>query len=79
MGSAGCGFVRRQRNGRAENQRGRGKYEFTSSGMSDVNTAYGTVPNKHCVGDALVDLNFGLVEVDWEEGNVLLGACKFGG
>jgi len=65
--------------GAAEDQGGSGKYEFTSSGMPDINAAYGTLLNRYCVDDALVNLISGLVGVDWEVGHLSLGARKSDG
>lgn len=42
-----------------------GLIEFTSSGMTHIEETYGNAPNRYRVGDPLIDLNFGLVEIDW--------------
>lgn len=52
-----------------------GLVDFTSSGMTHINAIYGAAPNRYRVGDPLVDLNFGLVEIDWEGTRVILSAC----
>jgi len=41
-------------------------YEFTSSGLTHVNQEYPKAPNRYRVAGPFVDLNFGLVEIDWE-------------
>jgi alkaline phosphatase D len=40
--------------------------EFTSSGLTHVNQEYPKAPNRYRVAGPFVDLNFGLVEIDWE-------------
>jgi hypothetical protein len=44
--------------------------------MTHINASYGAAPNRHRVGEPLVDLNFGLVEISWEASEVSLNACK---
>lgn len=56
-----------------------GLTEITSSGMTHINESYGAAPNRYRVGEPLVDLNFGLVEIDWETGEIGLIACDEGG
>jgi alkaline phosphatase D len=56
-----------------------GLVDFTSSGMTHVNESYGAVPNRHRVGKPLIELNFGLVEIDWEASEVVLSACGVDG
>ena len=56
-----------------------GLTEFTSSGMTHINATYGAAPNRYRGGEALIDLNFGLVEIDWKRGEVSLSACKVDG
>ena len=41
-------------------------YGFTSSGLTHVNEEYPQAPNDYRVAGPYVDLNFGLVEIDWE-------------
>ena len=41
-------------------------YDFTSSGLTHVNEAYGKALNSFRVAGPYIDLNFGLVEIDWE-------------
>ncbi|MGR8920204.1 MAG: alkaline phosphatase D family protein [Gammaproteobacteria bacterium] len=41
-------------------------YDFTSSGMTHVNAEYAAAPNRHRVAGPFVELNFGLLEIDWE-------------
>lgn len=41
-------------------------HDFTSSGLTHVNEAYAEVPNPYRVAGPCADLNFGLVEIDWE-------------
>jgi len=40
-------------------------YDFTSSGLTHVNEGYAKAPNRHRVAGPFVDLNFGLVDIDW--------------
>jgi alkaline phosphatase D len=40
--------------------------EFTSSGLTHVNEEYPKAPNRYRVAGPFVELNFGLVEIDWE-------------
>jgi alkaline phosphatase D len=47
-------------------------YDFTSSGLTHVNQEYPTAPNRYRVAGPFVDLNFGLVEVDWNLKQVTL-------
>lgn len=53
--------------------------EFTSSGMTHINEIYGKASNRHRLGEPLIDLNFGMVEIDWEDGTVALEACDVTG
>ncbi|MDB4438461.1 hypothetical protein N9195_02620 [bacterium] len=53
-----------------------GVNEFTSSGMTHVNELYGRAPNMYRVGDPYIDLNIGLMEIDWEKQKVALSAMK---
>ncbi|MEP4076293.1 alkaline phosphatase D family protein [Haloferula sp.] len=48
--------------------------ELTSSGMTHIEEIYGKAPNKFRLGEPLIDLNFGLVEIDWAAGTVTLKA-----
>jgi alkaline phosphatase D len=41
-------------------------YDFTSSGLTHVNETYGKAPNSFRVAGPYIDLNFGLVEIEWE-------------
>lgn len=41
-------------------------YDFTSSGLTHVNEEYPKAPNRYRVTGPYVDLNFGVVEVDWQ-------------
>jgi alkaline phosphatase D len=41
-------------------------YEFTSSGLTHINDEYGKAKNSFRVGKPLIDLNFGLLEIDCE-------------
>lgn len=41
--------------------------EFTSSGLTHINNAYGTASNSFRVGQPFIDLNFGMIEIDWEK------------
>ena len=49
--------------------------ELTSSGMTHINETYAAAPNRHRVGEALVSVNFGLIEIDWKSGIVELCAA----
>jgi len=49
-------------------------YDFTSSGLTHVNEEYPKAPNRHRVAGPFVDLNFGLIEIDWDQGIVSLRA-----
>jgi alkaline phosphatase D len=40
--------------------------DFTSSGLTHVNEEYPKAPNRFRVAGPFVDMNFGLVEIDWE-------------
>ncbi len=48
--------------------------DFTSSGLTHVNEEYPKAPNRYRVTGPFVDLNFGLVEIDWDEGVIILRA-----
>ena len=41
-------------------------FDFTSSGLTHVNEEYPGAANPHRVAGPYVDLNFGLVEIEWE-------------
>ncbi len=41
-------------------------YDFTSSGLTHINESYAKAINSYRVNNPFVDLNFGLVEIDWE-------------
>jgi alkaline phosphatase D len=41
-------------------------YDFTASGLTHVNEDYPKAPNRYRVAGPYVDVNFGLVEIDWE-------------
>ena len=41
-------------------------FDLTSSGMTHVNEAYAKAPNAHRVKGPYAEINFGLVEIDWE-------------
>ena len=53
--------------------------ELTSSGMTHIEELYGKAPNRFRLGQPLIELNFGLVEVNWETGHVALSACNVDG
>ncbi len=48
-------------------------FDFTSSGLTHTNEKYARAPNRYRVAGPSVDLNFGLLEIDWEaeEGAVI--------
>jgi alkaline phosphatase D len=57
-------------------------YDFTSSGMTHVNEWYAEIPNGRRIAGPYVDLNTGLVEIDWEAGGspmIHLKAIKLDG
>ena len=41
-------------------------YDFTSSGMTHINSNYAAVANPYRVEKPYVEHNFGLIEIDWE-------------
>jgi alkaline phosphatase D len=45
---------------------GRELVEFTSSGMTHVNEAYAKAVNRYRVAGPFAEVNFGLVEIDWQ-------------
>lgn len=47
-------------------------YELTSSGLTHINATYGNAENKYRVGKPLLDLNYGLVQIDWQKQNIAL-------
>ena len=51
-----------------------GLTEFTSSGMTHINESYAMADNRYRVGEAFVDLNFGLVEINWVARRIALVA-----
>ena len=53
--------------------------ELTSSGMTHIEELYGKAPNRFRLGQPLIELNFGLVEVNWETSQVKLSACNVDG
>ncbi len=40
-------------------------YGFTSSSLTHIDQSYANVRNHHRIAGPYVDLNFGLVEIDW--------------
>ena len=40
--------------------------------MTHINEDYGAAANRYRIGEAFVDLNFGLVEIGWDTGFVAL-------
>lgn len=46
--------------------------DFTSSGLTHVNESYARMVNSYRVAGPYVDLNFGLVEIDWAAGPVVV-------
>ncbi len=54
-------------------------YDFTSSGLTHVNGEYPKAPNRDRVAGPYVDLNFGLLEIDWDEGVIILRAVGLDG
>jgi len=40
--------------------------DITSSGLTHVNEAYAQAPNRHRLAGPVAELNFGLVEMDWD-------------
>lgn len=47
-------------------------YEFTSSGLTHINETYGMAPNKYRTQGPFLDLNYGLVKVNWETNELSL-------
>ena len=47
--------------------------------MTHIEEIYGKAPNRFRMGQPLIELNFGLVEIDWEAGHVNLSACDVDG
>jgi len=41
-------------------------HDFSSSGLTHVNEDYPKAPNRYRVAGPFIDLNFGLVEIDWD-------------
>jgi len=56
-----------------------GLLELTSSGMTHINETYGKAPNRYRIAKPFVAFNFGLVELNWEDGTVRLTACDADG
>ena len=56
-----------------------GMTELTSSGLTHINPLYGKAPNRYRVGEPFVDINFGLVDIDWDSGTVGLSVCGIDG
>jgi len=54
-------------------------YDFTSSGLTHINAEYPKAPNRFRVAGPYVDLNFGLLEIDWDEGVIILRAVGLDG
>jgi len=54
-------------------------YDFTSSGLTHVNEEYPKAPNQYRVSGPFGDLNFGMVEIDWDQGIVSLKAISTDG
>ncbi len=42
--------------------------EFTSSGLTHINQLYGKAPNKSRVAGPYIDLNWGLLDIEWSNG-----------
>jgi alkaline phosphatase D len=40
-------------------------YDFTSSGLTHVNDKYPQAANDYRIGEPVVELNFGLIDIDW--------------
>ena len=54
-------------------------YDVTSSGLTHVDEEYPKAPNRHRVTGPYADLNFGLVDIDWEGSSVTLTAIGLDG
>jgi alkaline phosphatase D len=54
-------------------------YDLTSSGMTHITEAYAKAPNRHRVKGSFAEINFGLVEIDWEAKEVTLKAVGLDG
>lgn len=48
--------------------------ELTSSGMTHINETYGKASNRFRLGEPLIELNYGWLEIDWDEGTLTLAA-----
>lgn len=44
--------------------------DFTSSGLTHINNKYAAKKNKYRVKGPFVNLNFGLIEINWDEGSL---------
>ena len=47
-------------------------YELTSSGLTHVNEKYAKAPNKYRIQAPFIDLNYGLINVNWEDREISL-------
>jgi alkaline phosphatase D len=54
-------------------------YDFTSSGLTHINEEYPLAPNRYRIAGPCVDLNFGLVEIHWNEGVIILRSVGLDG
>jgi alkaline phosphatase D len=54
-------------------------YDFTSSGLTHINESYAKAVNSYRVNKPFVDLNFGVVEIDWDNKAIHLKAVGIDG
>lgn len=53
--------------------------DFTSSGLTHINSTYADIKNEYRLKGPFVDINFGLVEIDWDRGMIQLKAIGIDG
>jgi len=53
--------------------------DFTSSGLTHINSTYADIKNGYRLKGPFVDINFGLVEIDWDSGLIQLKAIGIDG
>lgn len=53
--------------------------DFTSSGLTHINSTYADIKNGYRLKGPFVDINFGLVEIDWDRGMIQLKAIGIDG
>jgi len=53
--------------------------DFTSSGLTHINSSYAEMKNDYLIKGPFIDLNFGLIEIDWDRGMIELKAVDVNG